>query len=467
MQEKDVVVIGGGPAGYIAAIRASQLGARVTLVEKEKLGGACLHRACVPTKFLLKTVERYHAIKNAEQYGVSINGVNIDLSKVQTRKNAVISQLLDGIKNLMTMNTIEVISGKAKLKPLKQIEIDSGQEPKITIQARKIILTTGSHPKVLPIPGADAPDIFNPEQILNMEQVPDSLIFIGGGVVGIEMATILAGLGCKVSVVEIMPHILPGEDAELVKILERALKRDGVKIYTGTRVTHIEGAEDNKQVSIASDHSESKLEARAVAIAVGYRPYLEGLGLAQTGIATINSGIQTNQHMETSVPDIYAAGDVTGGMMLAYVAMAEGIAAAENAMGIEAKIDYQAVPRCIFSSPEIASVGLTEDEALAQGHQIQCGRFPFSANSAAAIMGESRGMVKIITEQDSGQVLGIHIIGPEAVNLIGEATLAMKMGATAKDIQATIHAHPTLSEAFWEASLDITGEALNFFSHKK
>ena len=460
--ERDVIVIGGGPAGYVTAIRAAQLGAKVTLVEKQKLGGACLNRACIPTKFLLRSVELYQSIRNADQYGMSVTGANIDLVKLQSRKNAVISDLLTGINDLMAMNNIEVVPGSARLAPSRQVEISPGEGLKQTLQARKVIIATGSTSSTLPIPGADGPDIMDAEKILNLDYVPKSLIMIGGGVVGVELAIILAKLGCKVSLVEIMPHILPNEDAQLTAILERALKRDGIQIYTKTRVNKIEDAGAGKQIVISVNQVEKKLEAEAVAITVGQRPYVTDLGLDDCGIAVSDGRIKTNEHMETSVAGIYAAGDVTGRMMLAYVAMAEGRVAAENALGRNSAIDYRVVPRCVFSLPEIASVGLTEDEATNKGYEIRCGRFRFSANSMATILGETRGMVKIITEQKSGQVLGVHIIGPGAVDLIAEAALAMQLGATARDIKATMHAHPTLSEALWEAALDVDGEAIHF-----
>jgi len=467
MEERDVVIVGGGPAGYVAAIRVSQLGGKVTLVEEKKLGGICLNTGCVPTKFLLHSVELYEAIKTAEQCGISAAEVSFDLSKMQASKNRVVSTLVSGVQSLLAGNKVEVVKGRAKLTPSKQVEIDSGQGKKQVIQAKKIIIATGSKSIVLPIPGADSPDIMDPEGVLDLNHIPRSLVMIGGGVVGVEMATILAKLGCKVSIVEMMPHILPAQDAELTSVLSDALKKDGVEIYCGTRVSRIEDVKGGKLAILSEGEEEQKLEAEAVAVSVGQKPNVEGLGLDECGVAIDKGGVQANERMETNVPNIYAAGDVAGGIMLAYVSYAEGKVAAENAMGRDSKIDYQAVPQCIFTLPEMASVGLTEEEAIAQEYEIRIGRFPFLGNSMATILGERRGLVKIITEQKYGQILGVHIIGPRATSLIPEAALAIKLEVTPKEIVATMHAHPTLSEAVWEAALDVTGETIHFPSRNK
>jgi dihydrolipoamide dehydrogenase len=464
MSERDVVIIGGGPAGYVAAIRASQLGAKVVLVERERLGGACINRACIPTKFLLHVVDSYRSVKNAGQYGLEITGVNLDLVRVQSAKNTVVARLVDSLSGLMEENRVEVIPGSARLAPEHAVVIDRTSGVTETLTASKIILATGSTPVTLPIPGANAPDILQAWSILGLERLPKSLVMIGGGVVGVEMASILGGLGCRVSIVEMLPHILPAEDAEVAAILERSLKRFGVQAYAGSSVTAIESTADGKRVRLDAGGVARVLEVEAVAIAVGQKACTEGLGLAECGVAVERGRIRTDPLQETAVKGIYAAGDVTSRLMLAYVAMAEGKAAAENALGGNSRIDYGVVPRCIFSLPEMASVGLSEEEAKNKGYQVKCGRFPFSANSMAAILGERRGMVKIVAEAASGRVLGVHIVGLEAVNLIAEATVAMRLGATVKDIRDTLHAHPTLSEAIWNAALDVNGEAIDFKS---
>jgi len=468
VEERDVVVIGGGPAGYVAAIRAAQLGGKVTLIENDALGGTCLNRGCVPSKALLHSVELYQSMKNAEQYGIKATDVGIDLAKMQVRKSKIIATLVGGVQSLLNGNKVEVIKGRAKLTPSRQVEIDTGQGQKQTIQAKKIILATGGKPIRLPIPGADSPSgIINAESILDLDYIPKSLLMIGGGVIGVEMATILAKLSCQVTIVEMLPHILPLEDAELTSILARALKGDGIQLYEGTKVSSIEDSEGGKAVTVSDGGAEKKLDAEVVAIAVGYCPNTDGLGLYEAGVTTSKGTIQVNENMETNVPNVYAAGDVIGGMMLAYVAMEEGIIAAENALGKKSTIDYQAVPRCTFTLPELASVGLSEEEATAQGYQIQVGRFPFSANGMATILGERRGLVKIVTESKYGQILGVHIVGPRATELIAEATLATKLEASPQEIVATMHAHPTLSEALREAALDVTGETIHFLSKKR
>ncbi|MBN1862363.1 MAG: dihydrolipoyl dehydrogenase [Dehalococcoidales bacterium] len=467
MDKRDVVVVGGGPAGYVAAIRAAQLGAKVTLVEEDKLGGTCLNRGCIPTKFLLRSVETYQSLKSAERYGISVSGASVDLPKMQAGKAKVVTGLTSGVGGLLAANKVEVKNGRAKLDSTKQIEIASGKGEKETVEADKIILATGARPIVLPIPGADSPDILGVEDLLELKELPKSLVIIGGGVVGVEMATVLAKLGVQVSLVEMMPHCLPAQDDEIAQVLEGVLTEDGIQVCCSAKVSKIEATAAGKAVVFSDGEAEQKIEAAAVAISVGYRPNTEGLGLEECGVAVEKGGIRVNEKMETSIPGIYAAGDVVGGMMLAYIAMAEGTVAAENALEQDATMDYGVVPQCIFTLPEVASVGITEQEAASQGLAVAIGRFPFAANGMAAIVGERRGLVKIISEPKYGQILGVHIIGPQATCLIAEAVMAMKLESTVDDILATIHAHPSLSEAIWEAAADVQGRAIHNLSRKR
>ena len=461
MDKREIVVIGGGPGGYVAAIRAAQLGAKVTLVEESKLGGTCLNCGCIPTKFMLRSVETYQSIKDAEQYGISVSGVNFDVAEMQARKNKVISNLVSGVTGLLKSNQIEVISGRAKLASPKQIEITSKEGKKETFQAEKVIIATGAKPITLPIPGADSPDILDASQMLELDQTPQSIIIIGGGVIGVELATVWAKLGGKVTLVEMLPHCLPTQDAEIADILHQALAEDGVQICCSAGVTRIEDTKGGKAVVFGKGEAEQKVVADRVAVSVGYRPNTEGLGLEECGIAYDKGGIKVDERMQTNVPDVYAAGDVVGGMMLAYVAIEEGIVAAENAVGKPATVDYRAVPQCIFTIPEVASVGLTEEEAASQGYEVAVGRFPFAASGMAMIMGEQRGLVKVVAEKKYGELLGVHIIGPDATTLITEPTVALKLESTYEDIIHTTHSHPALAEALWEAALDVGGRALH------
>ncbi|MFC1937370.1 dihydrolipoyl dehydrogenase [Chloroflexota bacterium] len=463
MEKRDVVVVGGGPAGYVAAIRASQLGARVALIEEKHLGGTCLNWGCIPTKFMLHAVEVYESIKQADQYGIKVAEAGLDLAKMQACKNRVISTLVSGVKSLMGRNNIEVIDGRAKLTSTRELEVDSG-EGKRSIPADKIIIANGSKPIDLPIPGIDSKGVLGTDGLITLEAIPESLLIIGGGVIGVEMATIWAKLGSKVTLVEMMPHCLPTQDSELALMLQDTLRQVGIEILCGSKVSSIADTNAGKLVSISCAGTESKLEVATVAVAVGRQPNPKNLGLEECGIVASNKGIQVNDRMETGVPGIYAAGDVVGGMMLAYVSMAQGKVAAENALGENTTIDYRAVPQCIFTQPEVASVGLTEEEAAAQGYEVRVGRFPFMASGMAAILGERRGMVKMVTETQYHGILGVHIIGPQATNLIMEAALAVKLESTTGEILATMHPHPSLSEALWEAALDVTGQAIHFDS---
>jgi len=467
MANNRVVVIGGGPGGYVAAIKAAQLGGEVTLVEADKLGGTCLNRGCIPTKFMLRSVETYQSVKSAGQYGISVSGVDMDVAKMQAGKQKLISGLVAGVEGLLAGNKIEVINGRARLTSDRQVEVDSGQGQKQLIDADKIILATGARPIVLPIPGADAPDVMGVEDMLGLDKLPKSVVIIGGGVVGVEMATVWAKLGCEVSLVEMMPHCLPTQDDEIAAVLEEILREDEIRVCCSARVSRIDDIPGGKAVVFSDGEAEQKIEAEAVAVSVGYRPNVENMGLEECGVAVDRGGIKVNDKMETSVPGIYAVGDVVGGLMLAYVAIAEGIVAADNALGGDSRIDYTAIPQCIFTLPEVASVGLSEQEAISQGHDIQIGRFPFKASGMAAIVGERRGLVKIIADRKYGQVLGAHIIGPQATCLITEIAVVMKMEGTVDDVTATIHSHPSLSEAIWEAATDTKGKAIHYLSRKK
>jgi dihydrolipoamide dehydrogenase len=467
MKNPDVAVIGGGPAGYVAAIRAAQLGAAVTLVEEDKLGGTCINWGCIPTKFLLHNVDLCRAINLAGKSGIATPGVQLNGPALQARKNEIVTSGVAGIRGLLRSAGVEVRGGRGRLAGPKTVEVQLAKGEKQIVAARKIILATGSKPARLPVPGAAGSDVINHVGLLSLSEAPESLVIIGGGVVGVEMATIFNRLGSKVTVIEMMPRLLPNVDAELVSVLHAALKEDGIEVHTGARVEKIEGNAGSKSVVFSADGNAKNVNARRVAVCVGQKPNLDNLGLAECGVVVEGGRIKTGLGMQTSVEGIYAAGDVVGGAMLAHVAFAQGRTAAENAMGKGATFDGKAVPQCIYTSPEIASVGLTEEAALARGYQTRVGRFPFSANSMAAIMSDTRGFVKVVADRDYGQVLGVHIVGGGASSLIAEATLAVRLEMTTDELIQTVHAHPSLSEALFEAVLDVTGAAMHFPGKRK
>lgn len=456
----NITIIGGGPGGYIAAIRAAQLGAQVTLIEKDSLGGTCLNRGCIPTKVLLQSADTLAEIRNASTFGISVDGVSVDFSAVMKRKNAVIRQLQNGVASLMKKNKIRVVEGVGTL-------IDSrvvGQvgKPEL-IRADSIIIATGAKAAALPIAGINEPGVMTSDEALSMDHLPKSVIVIGGGVIGVELAQVMQRLGAKVTVLEAMPQILPNEDKETASMLEGLLKGEGIDIFTGVSVIAIRNAKDGKQVSYKakSGTEERQCTAERVLVCVGRRPNTDSLGADRLGLAQDGRRLVVNERMETNVPGVYAVGDVTGKLMLAHVAMAEGVCAAENATGNANTMNYKAVPRGVYTSPEVASVGLNEQQARKDNGDIKVGRFPFVASGKASVLNQASGMVKIVADAAYGQILGVTIVGPHATELIAEAVLAIRMEATVDDLVSTIHAHPTLSEAMMEAALNLQGRAIH------
>jgi dihydrolipoamide dehydrogenase len=466
MEQRDLIIIGGGPAGYVAGIRARQLGARVALIEKDAMGGICLNHGCIPVRALMRGTEFLDLPKKAKDYGVDYGAVKVDFAKMMSRKNNVVRTVVGGVELLMRANEIEVLKGRGRLLSPSEVEVILEDGTTSQISAPKVIIATGASPQKPDIPGAER--IITTEQALQFTEVPQSLLIIGGGSVGFAFATIFSKLGTSVTVIERSSQILPGIDREIVSLLERELRKEKIPVLTDASIKEVgdsDGGESN--IVLGVDEEELTLTAQYVLAAEGWAANIEGLGLDNAGIKLSNGGIEVNSRMETGVDGIFIAGDVAGEPMLAHVAFAEGRVAAENALGKRSEIDYSVVPRCINTTPEIASVGLTEDEAVARGHQIKIGQFPFAANAVATTLGERSGTVKIISEEKYGQILGVHIIGPRATDLIAEAALAMKLDATPAEISSTIHTHPSLSEALMEAALDVTGDALHFFSENK
>ncbi|NLW17309.1 MAG: dihydrolipoyl dehydrogenase [Firmicutes bacterium] len=459
---RDLVVIGGGPGGYVAALRAAQLGMRVTLVEKNSLGGTCLNRGCIPTKAYYQSAQMLHSIKQFKEFGITVTGTDFDFQTTWERKEQVVSQLVQGIASLLSANGVEVITGEATLSSPQQVRV--GDQ---TIDAKRILIATGSSCSHLPIPGADLPHVVNSDQLLEQQEVPQRLVVIGGGVIGLEFASIFQAFGSQVTVLEYMPDLLPGVDKEISKRLRIFLKRQGIDIITGARVQSISQEGNGLTVSAATAKGEITAEGDTVLIATGRRPYTAGLNLEAGGVETTPQGfIVTNDDFQTNVPSIYAIGDVIGGAMLAHVASAEGCVAVERMVGLDTQVAYQAIPAVVFTSPEVASVGLSEEAAKEQGIDYRVGKFQFAANSKAVAMGETDGLVKVLTDSD-GIIIGAHIIGPHAADLIATAALAVKERLTNDQVASTIHAHPTLSEAWLEAVLDSDQRAIHLMPRRR
>lgn len=459
-EEKNrIAIIGGGPGGYVAAICAAQLGGEVTLIEKDRLGGTCLNRGCIPTKSLLQSAGILRQIERADIFGISVENLSFDYAKMCRRKEKVVQQLLKGIGFLMKKNNISVISGAGAIVEPGMVKVAGSEK---MIEADKIIIATGSEPASIPIAGADREGVITSDEAIAMEELPESMIIIGGGVIGVEFAQLFCRLKTRVTVIEMMPQLLPTEDAEIALILEKKLTREGVAVYTDATVKEIGTNErGEKVVTFSFKGEEKRLVAGKVLIAVGRRPCTENLGLEKLSISLKKDRIVVNNRMETGIENIYAIGDLVGDVMLAHKAMAEGRCAAQNAMGIVSEMDYRAVPRCVYTSPEVAAVGLTEREAREKYGDIKIGKFPFRANGKALILDETDGMVKFIVEPRYGEVLGVGIIGPHATEMIGEAALGIKLEATFNDFASSIHAHPTLSESLMEAALAVEGKSLH------
>ena len=466
MEQRDLIIIGGGPAGYVAAIRARQLGARVVLIEKNALGGICLNQGCIPMRALVRGTEFLDLPKKAKDYGVDFGTVNVDFTKMMSRKDTITRTVVGGVELLMRANEVEVFKGSGKILSPSEVEVLQEDGTTSQISAPKLIIATGASLQKPDIPGAER--MITTEEALKFTEVPRSILIVGGGSIGFAFATIFSKLGTSVTVVEGSSQILPEVDREIVSLLERELRKEKIPVLTDAHIKEIGDSEEgDSNILLSVDDEELNLTAQYVLAAEDWVANIDGLGLDTVGVNLSDTGIKVNSRMETGVDGILMAGDVAGEPMLAHVAFAEGRVAAENALGKQSEIDYSVVPRCINTTPEIASVGLTEEEAVAQGYQIKIGRFPFAANAMATILAERSGTIKIISEEKYGQIIGVHIIGPRATDLIEEAALAMKLDATPAEISSTIHAHPSLSEALMETALDVTGDALHFFSEDK
>lgn len=460
---KKIVVIGGGPGGYVAAIRAAQLGAEVVLVEKEHMGGTCLNVGCIPTKALLESAHTFYEAGNSEKIGVLAKPV-LDWAKVQERREEVIKKLVSGVEGLMRTNKIKVIRGKASFLDKNTISVKKENGETESVKSDYFIIATGSVTATPPIPGVNEPFCIDSTDALSLSTVPASMVVIGGGVIGVELATAYHSFGTKVTIVEMMQNILPNMDKELSEKLKKDMKQRGIEILTGTKVCRIEKEAGQGCCVIESDGKQQRLQAEKVLVCVGRKANLEGLDLEKAGIQA-DRVIPVDDKLCTNVKHIYAIGDCNGKMMLAHAASEQGIVAVENCMGEERYYD-NLCPSGVYSVPEIAGVGITEDQAKEKKIAYKKGVFPMAANGRAMILRQETGLVKVLIGEKYGEVLGVHMYGPMATELIQEAALAMKMEATADEIIDTIHAHPTVSECLHEAVLAANKRAIHIPNRK-
>ncbi len=453
-----IAVLGGGPGGYVAALKAAQLGAQVTVIEESEVGGTCLNRGCIPTKTLIASTEALHRARNLHDYGIDLNGsVSPNLQKIMERKERVVSTQVKGIRALFKSWGVTLIEGRGRLLDSRRVEVEKKDGSRDALDADKIIIATGSRPAQIPALPFDGKSIFSSDDAITIRGIPRSILIVGAGVIGSEFACIFSELGTEVTMVEMLQRVLSTEDMEVSELLEREFKKKKIKLVTGAGVTKVERGEHGLHAFL-SDGGEIVTEK--ILVSVGRTMNSDNIGLESLGIEKGKRGeIIVDYKMETEVRGIYAIGDVVGGMLLAHKASKEGIIAAHNACGKEARIDYSVIPAAIFTSPEIASVGLREQQAAEMGVDIRVGRFQYRALGKAHAAGEIMGFFKILADAATDRILGAHIVGAHASDLIHEVVLAMKAGLKAKDIAEAVHVHPTFSEGIMEASADVRGEA--------
>ncbi|WP_058829756.1 dihydrolipoyl dehydrogenase [Paenibacillus polymyxa] len=466
----DVAILGGGTGGYVAAIRAAQLGKEVVIIEKDKLGGTCLHRGCIPSKALLRSAEVYATIKESAQYGIETSGAQLVFPKVQERKEAVVEQLHQGVQFLMRKNKISVLSGKGRVigpsifspkSGAVAVELEDGEME--TIVPAHLIIATGSRPRVLPGLEPDGEFILSSDEALTMENLPASLIIVGGGVIGVEWASMLNDFGVEVTVVEAANRLIPTEDEDVSREMQRLLTKRGVKVLTGAQVKAETYGKDEEgiQIDVQKGEETETLSASKLLISVGRQANVENIGLENTDIRVERGFISVNEHLQTNEPHIYAIGDCIGGLQLAHAASHEGLQAVHHLVGEEFhSVPNYMIPRCIYTRPEAASVGLTEQEARERGHQVKTGKFPFQAIGKSLVYGSRDGFVKVVADQQTNDILGVHMIGTHVTDLISEAALAQLLDATPWEVGQLIHPHPTLSEILGEAMLAVDGQAI-------
>jgi len=461
MTEYDIIILGSGPGGYVTAIRSSQLGLKTAIVEKESLGGICLNWGCIPTKALLKSAQVFEYLKHAEDYGLTIKDYNKDFDAVVNRSRNVAANMSKGVHFLMKKNKIDVIEGHGKIIPGKKIAVSKGRKTE-EYQAKNIIIATGARSREIPSLKQDGKKVIGYREAMTLSNQPKKLIVVGSGAIGIEFAYFYNSMGTEVTIIEYLDRIVPIEDGDVSKQLERSFKKSGIKIMTGSEVIGVDTKGKGVRVTVKTSKGEEKITSDIVLSAVGIKTNIENIGLEDIGIAVDKDKILVNDFYQTNLPGYYAIGDVTKGQALAHVASAEGILCVEKIAGQQVEpLDYGNIPGCTYCSPEIASVGLTEDQAKDKGFKIRVGKFPFSASGKAQAGGNSEGFVKVIFDAKYGEWLGCHMIGSGVTDMISEAVLGRKLETTGHEVLKAVHPHPTMSEAVMEAVADAYDEVIH------
>lgn len=458
----DVAVIGGGPGGYVAGIRAGQLGLKACVIERETLGGVCLNWGCIPSKALLKNAEIVSYVRRADQFGLRFDNFEADYGIAVSRSRQVVDRMTRGIGYLLRKHNVDHLAGTARIVSPTSIDLTPPDGPSERISARNIIIATGARPRSIPPLPVDGNRIVTSREAIVADTVPGSVAIIGGGAIGVEFAYIYRMYGAEVTIIELLPHLVPNEDAEISQQLERAFGRDGIKIRTGAGVTAARADATGVTLTVEKDGMAETARFDQVLVAIGVQPNTENLGLETVGVATDRGYIRIDDRMATNIPGIYAVGDVTGKLALAHVASAQGITAVEAIAGEETQpLDYSLMPRATYCHPQVASMGLTEEQARAQGYEVKIGRFSVQANGKAVAMGETDGLVKLVIDARYGELLGGHLCGPEVTELLGELSMTKLLEGTTLELGWSVHAHPTISEMMHEAALDAEGRVLH------
>ncbi|MDR0840294.1 MAG: dihydrolipoyl dehydrogenase [Christensenellaceae bacterium] len=462
----DLIVIGAGPGGYVAAIRAAQLGMKTLVIEKDAPGGTCLNVGCIPAKTLYKDAQVVEYFAHAADYGVVCDGFRTDLELVQARKRRVVETLVNGVAHLFKANGVDYVQGDARFVSKDTLEVTDAQGKALRYQAERVLLATGSKNAMPPVPGIQEQGVITSREALSLEAAPKHLVIIGGGVIGIEFAGIYKAFGSEVTVIELLPSILPTMDGELSKRLKASLAKRGIRILTATKVEKIEKDGNALKVATAGAKAES-VACDCVLVAVGRIPCTDGLGLEGIGVELNRGAVRVDENYQTSVPGVYAVGDVTGRVMLAHVASAEGVAAVERMQGMHTAVDYAQIPSAVFTFPEMAGIGLTEEQLKEKGLPYVAGKATFSGNGKALTMNDTEGMIKVLASEDLSEIYGVHILGPNASDLITEAAAAMHGMFTVEEVAQIMHGHPTLSEVFMEAVNGLLGKAIHGAAARK